>query len=420
MIDINNLNLYNYTTNDITIIYSDGTTGIIKALNVTSINIEKDFDNDFFPIFNLNVALDVATYRKITGDKNVQFRVSINKFAVKSTAEHVPSGIKYAEPVFSDVFYAMTNETDNDQLTKLEGQANKTKGVKSEDNFSRLLSLYLYKPHTLDVNNNPDSFIFGDADPMSVIVYLSDKFGVNKMMISSPDNTKKYPQIIIPGVKYTDMIKAMESIYGVYNKGSVLFYDFDNLFYISKDIVNNQALRSGEPSMVNIKFTEMGEGADRLAGSFLDSRMNRYYINSSSYPVIQDVGSYTQEVVFNNIEYVNTANGVNGKKSVKLNGRNIENKRLIDNKYSNMYAINSALYAIEESNYLLTVSLLNIDMTYMTPNKRYSLNFEFKDFENSKKYDGNYRLSKVIHTLSKNGNDQYLNCTSTCVLKRNR
>lgn len=412
--DNKKLSMYKYTMDDIDIIYSNNKKDKIPLLNVGSINIEQDFDKDFFPIFNINAAIPLELKKKIVSDKNVKARVRISKVAFKISENNVDETPKFTEDVINDVFNIINNETDMDTQTQIQKESVDNTHNDAITNYNTEINLFLYKQEWLDINKNVDSMIFCDTDTMSAIVYLAKLNKVKRLLISSPDNKAKQNQIIIPETKFKTMVSNIENIYGVYNKGSVLFYGFKNLYYISKDIIKNLAKETGEISMVNFNFEEFGSSNDRQPGSYIDKQYDRYFINCSNYPTFQDMSGYHKEILFNNIQYINSSTGETKSRSINLDGNHNDTKIVVDDTYNNKYIIDSKLYSIKESSLQAIISLQQLDISYFTPNKRYMFSFNVKDFDRSRKYTGNYRLTKVVHLLSKNGSDKWFESKTVC------
>ncbi|MEI2419257.1 hypothetical protein V6O07_03205, partial [Arthrospira platensis SPKY2] len=325
-IDSHKLCYYRYLLDDIDVIYSNGKKDKILSMNVGSMFIEKDFDNCYMPIFNVNAVVTLDMYKKIAADKKAKVRIRLNRFAVKVDAEYVDDKPKYVEPVIDDVFYIANDNSDLDVHSNIQQQSNIVKdgNTNQKTNFNTELNLFLFKEEALNINADIDSFILSDTDTMTAIVYMAELCKVKRMLISRPDNDKKQGQIIMPQTEFVTMVKNIENMYGVYDTSSVLFYDFNMLYYISKDVVKNQARQTGEITMVNINYDEFGSDMDRRPGSYLDKANSRYFINSPNYPTFKDMGSITQEAGFNNISYVNTVTGDTKSKKIDLNGRSVD------------------------------------------------------------------------------------------------
>lgn len=412
--DNKKLVMYKYTIDDIDIVYSNNKKEKIPLLNIGSINIEQDFDNDFFPVFNINASIPIEFKKRILADKNAKARVRISKVALKVSENNIDEKPKFMETFINDIFNIINTETDMDAQTVIQKESVEQSSKESNTNYNTEINLFLYKQEWLDINKNVDSVIFCDTDPMSAIVYLAKENKVKKMLVSNPDNKTKQNQIIIPETKFKTMVTNIENIYGVYNKGSVLFYGFNNLYYISKDIIKNLSRQTGEISLVNFNFEEFGTDKDRQPGSYIDKKNDRYFISCVDYPTFQDMSGYHKEILFNNIQYVNSKTGVTKSKSIDLNSNNGDTKIVVDDVYGNNYIIESKLYSVKEASLMAVLSLQQVDISYFTPNKRYMFNFNIKDFDRSRKYTGNYRLTKVVHLLSKNGSDKWFESKSMC------
>jgi len=54
-----------YKVDTLVILFNDGSTSTVEPGMITSIYIEKDFDNLYFPIINLSVVIDDELYNRI-------------------------------------------------------------------------------------------------------------------------------------------------------------------------------------------------------------------------------------------------------------------------------------------------------------------------------------------------------------------
>ena len=413
------LSVYKYSIDDILIIYSNGKKDKIPSLNIGAINIEKDFDENFLPILNISASVSIDLYKKISADRNVKASIRINKTAIKAKSEFIDDSPKFQDPIINQIFRLQLNTTDLDPTSEIQRESENKLENKAENNFNTQLDMYFFTDEALESRRGLTSMIFSDTDTMTAIVYLLSELKVKRILLSKPDNTDRQNQIIVPETKLIPMVNNIENIYGVYNHGSVLFYDFDRFYYISKDVENHQARENSEISMVNINFEEFATHVDRKPGSYVDKRNDRYYINSTNYPNFQNLGNFTQEATFNDINYVNTNNGETKNKTINFDN-NDKNMVIVDNTYGNNYILNSKIYSMKENYYIVSLLIAEADISHFTPNKRYYMNFNIKEFKKSRKYTGTYRLSKVVHTLSKNGSDKWFEAKTLCIFKKGK
>lgn len=409
---INKLMLTKYMVDDIIVLFSNGDTGVIDKLNIGAVHIEKDFDNDNMPILMINAAITRELYKKIVADKDkAKVKVTINKFNVKPKENNMGELVKYVEPALTGVFNMVINDVDLDSYTKLQnkdfdngrGLDNK-KGIEKQNTN---IDLILFKEESLDMNKQLDSYIFTNTDIITPMVFLAEKAGVKRLLITPPDNSNRYNQLIISGNKFTDMIEGIHQMYGIYNTGYRLFFDFDKMYILDKS-TSTKTLEPNELALVFIYFGEYGEGANRHVGNFIDKSNNRYFINCIKEPSIVEAGSYIKEALYNKINAVNTGDNKHHQTSANVGGRGVDSTVLLDNKYNNPFLLNSEIHRIKESVYSATLNLPEVDFTMFTPNKQYSFNFDINDMARAQKYNGLYRITRMTTSLVKDKSESYM------------
>lgn len=415
----NRLMLVKYKMDDMLFIFEDGTTENVPSKNITSLNIEKDFDNDLCPILNVNMVIKREVYKKIVSNKNnLRVNMKLNKFQVKPTDDTLDNSFKFSEPAISGIFNVIMDDTDMDMYTRMQDKhfEDTVKPITDADGPDKInteLNIFLFTKEALDINKRLDNFIFCESDLTTAIVFFANACKINRLLMTPLDNSKIYNQIIIPEFKFTDIIRAMHSMYGLYNSSYVLFDDFNRLYLLSKKRDVNP-VENNEIPLVYLYFGEFGAGLNRHIGGFIDNENNRYFINCLKQPEISELGPYIKEGMYNSIRAVNTTNHTNVTESTNIGGRNIDSIKVVDNKYDNDYIVNSNLYNINESNYSFVLEVDEMDFEMFTPNKKYNMYFDIKDYARATKYNGMYRLCKIVTNLIRAKSEEYLEAHSQC------
>lgn len=415
----NKLMIVKYKIDDILFLFEDGTTEVVKSRNITSINIEKDYDNDLCPIFNINMVIRRDVYKNIVSKKNnLRANIVLNKFQVKPTDSTLDNSFKFTEPAISGIFNVIMDDTDMDMYTRMQDKhfEDTVKPVTDADGPDKInteLNIFLFTKESLDINKKLDNYIFCDSDLTTSIIFFANTCKVQRMLMTPLDNSTIYNQIIIPEFRFSDIINTMHNIYGLYNSGYVLFNDFTRLLLLSKKRDMNP-VENNEVPLIYMYFGEYGAGLNRHIGGFIDRPNNRYFLNCLKQPDISENGPFIKEGLHNSIRAVNTSNHTNVTESTNIAGRDISNVKVVDNKYNNDYIINSNLYNINESNYSFVLDIDEMDFEMFSPNKKFNMYFDIKEYARATKYNGTYRLCKIITNLIRAKSEEYLESHSRC------
>ena len=114
---------------------------------------------------------------------------------------------------------------------------------------------------------------------------------------------------------------------------------------------------------------------------------------------IIDVDSYSGD-----INTLKSSINVSEQRSVKVINNNTENPF-----FSNIY-----VSKIDTKELIIELSLHDFDVDTISPNRRFKLLFEDSDLAN--KYNGNYKMTSIAHTFTRNGRDFQIN--SVAIMKK--
>ena len=396
---------------DIIAVFTDGTTITIPSSNVTYISIEKDFFNSFLPILNIKCIVSKQEYYKINTN-SPKFKIDIKKFFIPSTYQVFDKNkltIVYKQ--FLKGIFINTNNVDS---SPIENSIENRKELKNEERndyekANTELDLYLFTEEGLNYRKL-NSTIFKNTTMFNVILALTQLTEQrNNLLLTIPDNTKIYSNedIIIPtNLTYIGCIKYLQSVYGIYNNGYMLFNDFDKLYLLDKSIKCNTYSR-GEFKRVYIEFNETNKENGNVYGQYEDYTNKRYMLNSINRPTVVTNGTDTSEILFNELKSTNTYTGKTSTYKIKnINSMNKNNTKVFDNRYNNDFIVKSMVHEMELNNYTIQVTLNETDMDILTPNKEYYLYFNLDNNE-YKKMSGSSIISKLIGIYEKSDDEMF-------------
>lgn len=223
-----------------------------------------------------------------------------------------------------------------------------------------------------------------------------------------------YHDIITPANSFKNIIYGLQDIYGLYNTGVVLFYDYDRTYLLSKDH-KITAIEKNELKYVNITIYEKGELKSSYEGSYITD--NEYYINCIIEPSTSDNTQLIKEKFGDTVYSISSYNNEHETYKSSINGDDWVSPVVLDNKVGNNYIMNSYIYDVEESLNTMTISFPTANINYLTPNKVYNIKCEISNSVASEKYSGIYRLSSVEVIFKKEGSSTFRGIT-TCSLKK--
>ena len=403
----------------ITIIYEDGTTDTILPKNVLYFSIEKDFFNDFLPVFYIKCLISPTTYRKINSQV-AKYKVSIKKFFIKSVGERTVYDKNNKTIVYkkfiNDVFINVNNsDTSMDTTTDLTKEIDEISERTDLQKESIETELLLFKESSLDYKNLNDQ-IFSNTDVCHAILSFAQLTDQNKLLLSYPDNKNIYSNIIIPGnLTFLSAIKYIQSVYGIYNYGYLLFNDFNKIYLIDKQM-KCTAYEKNEYERIYINYNEITNSDGNIYGQYDNKNKKAWELNCINDPNIQNLDTSASELIFENLYTVDTVNGRSKSYNLDLNKSINSNTKIIDNKYNNNFIFNSLINETKLKNYTITINLNEIDLDILTPNKEYYLNININK-SSYKKLQGLMKLGKLITVYEKKDDDTFSSGTKAIFYK---
>ena len=395
MNSLDDLKITKYKINDIGLIFSDGSTDTIRSMNIGSISIEKDFFNDYLPIFNIKCTVNYNLYKKINNDSDCKFKIDLFKFFLQANKDTKfdKKNIMTKNSINNLFINTNVGDTTPDLDESLTEKSKPNEFEKSQIE----LDLFLFIPEALDYKLN--TYIFENIRIFDLILALATITNQRKMMIQDPDNYKyRYNNIAIPNdLTFFKTIKYIQSLYGIYNKGLVIFNDFDYLYILDKD-TKSKAYKYSEINRIYIIYHDINEATGNINGTFTDNYS--YEINCTGRPNIINASDTSDKILGTNVTSVNTEDG-------SVDNKVTKDTMIIDDKYNNEFANNSFKYekSMMES---ITCEFREIDIDLFKVNKEYYFKFETSDKKLSKS-EGFYKLSSLQIVFQKKDDEIFEN-----------
>ena len=392
---------YRYEVKDFYFTVKDSRTRM-KGYELKSLMIINDYIENIFPIVQLKVSMDYETYYEIIRNKdNVKIRINIQKYYTK--VSDVEKSLK--SQYLNTTFTLILDDDDEDLYTDIRKKNN----VEGDDSTSLYdqdneVEFYLFKSSLVKASKKKINKILKNCNVTNAVALVMDKMGIDNLLMSRSPNDTEYSEIIIPPLKATQAISYIDTFYGLYPTGSMLFFGVDRSYLIKYD-GRCTAYESGEITSTTIIVPKVGTEASQNVGSILGD------------------GGYTIIADYETIEFQNqsvTKNILNGEhlqidnaESSEIDGtmnRSGINKKIIKNRGKNKYFKSTYTRMRESLEHVIIAQFSDIDLSSLAPNKSY--HFVFEDSALQKKYSGTYVLVKSEIALIRK--ESHLSAVAKC------
>ena len=360
-----NSSFYRYMVTKCELLFPNEEPFELKGDKIRGLKIEKDFDNYFFPIFSIDLFIDQMLYYKIVSMKTeVKFRIKVEKHK-KSVI--MDGTCEFNELIIDSTFGIYINDDSffiNEDLYKA-AQANGTSSM-----TGALHTFYLFKDSDLSSSKKTINAVLEDVTMTDTIAYILSASGSDNGLLA----------MTIEGEKQ----------YGFYNNGSVLFYDFDRTYMLSRT-AKLTAYETGEYSNVTVTCFKRSNRNSATPGSYRDDANYSYVLHISQ----DNIELYNNAIIDDqtsgsNIKLINPTSGNVSYINPDVETRNKTRSKVIVNNLGNKFLSSAIENAKYENAHIINITVFDFDYMCLTPNKKYTLTFE--DKEVNEKYSGNYRL----------------------------
>lgn len=388
---------YNYVVKEIYIILKKKTHKL-DPLKVTGIQIVHDYLSNSYPIVKIELVLSKELYYAIKKEKNtVTFKLRVQKY--------YRVGKEKEESVKTNAFSKTFKLIDDDEGDDVSVDQRKEEFPKGEENKIEAevvnAEFFLFQADMIKKNRDIINDILISCNPTTAIGYLLTKAGIKNCLMSVADNSKVYDQIIIPPLNLKGAIAYIDTFYGLYKTGSMIYFDF-NRTYILRFLSKTKAYADKE--IEQICFYVLKSGSE-----FMDNISQVYKKGDDKtrkYMVVPPEGfgpeSPNTSGFMTNPEDITVVTPDGG---ISQSGGS-SNKNVILKKTLNPYIKSTYLAQKNSGDHAITITTKDVDFSLITPNKRFQVLFE--DPKLNKKYKGEYYLSSLRVELSKSGGSKEL------------
>lgn len=216
-----------------------GTTFDVPPSQIACIKIEKNYDMMNYPFFYVGVNLPGWLYMEVVkNSKNLHvtmdlhamlYRTDFNEKMANPTTESQVKG-KFIALIAVDT--PVMDETMKLQVEKDIG-AYKKSYTFNEYYFTEFI---LYNEAAYKAKSTVVNAVLSSANMTSIVAFICKKAGISNILMSPLSNRKNYTEFKITPINAVDQLKNLIVNYKLHDKGTVLFFDLDRAYILSKEI----------------------------------------------------------------------------------------------------------------------------------------------------------------------------------------
>lgn len=386
---------------------------VVSPSDIVSISIINEYDTNTYPIIRVRIYTDITTYHALSESPhdiwvNMNLDGGIYKMAEQTDENNSPQLVK---PVKSlNINMKGYIEKKNAPSSKYDDYEN---GIKKNNSLNTSMKVPI---EVYGYNERLTHFmrqrVVGVYKNLSLQTVLENCFQQNQIYnfdIETIENAKKFDQILIPNLSCRDAVLFLDTQYGLYDKGGMLFGDWNGIHLCSSNVNNG---KKTIPIYVDSKDSNSDmSGMQKYGDSFM---------MVTQAPNVNVITETDIERVFNSYFMddinLNTLN-INIGKLNKLYDRDDESPsyKYIYNKILNVpdilhkndspYVVNAYIARLIENVTRVDVAGVGFDISQFNVNNRYNL--IFKSPIRGVNMNTRYRARYVNHVLGNLDSDLF-------------
>lgn len=376
---------------------------------INAMYIEKDYDNNFYPIFSVSLVINPRLKDFISMNRDqVRFHIRLqcdicdNSGMVESTVDEFNAIFM---PIIGDPMPFMDDEMYQEAAEWLNRASSDGETIDLSKNMHEIdantdATYYLYAEHDLVGSKAVVNNVYNGTVKDVLVATLADN-GFNAILMTPPNDDSAGQQIIVPPMNLIKIFDHMNSTYGMYDSGVIKFFDWRCVYILDKS-GHPRCTDEGEypTTVVTIFPTKTSES--KLPGTATCDETKEYFVfpNPLDVQIFSD-SDYANHLFGSNLTLINAQTNSSSTISSTGNTTGGAVTRVGYNNQDNAMAKSEYATSVSENNVKIAFMLHDFLMFAMTPNKEFIVNWV--DSKVHEQYSGFYRPTKATYSFTKNG-----------------
>ena len=401
--------VWKYHIEEFTIIYKQSTYSV-EPEKITGLSFKGKMETDLFPIIKINMSIEPSIYKEMVANKNdLKIKIRMQKYSENTDSQEKSL---YKDCIVQTFSLLLDDEfTDPDDAINTEKKLSDNNGNNEETNELTEVQqgnkneFFLYNESVVLGMKTTVNTVLRNITMIGAISYFGTLMKVDSFLISPIENGKTYEEILIPPQSTLSAIQYVDTQYGFYKMGSILWFDYDYQ-YILNYRGGCTAWVKDEIKETCVLIPEKGGQYGSIEGTLVkpDEKEIKNYVIVSANSVDARSDSISDDVLRGNKSVLVNTNTNNITTST---GETIQRGEgsydIVNTNTSNEWLANTLAAQKQANSSVITCSAGGFDIDAIKPNKKYTIIFE--NTKQGQKYKGIYLLADYTFTLEKSGSD---------------
>ena len=391
----------------------------VDPVYISSIMMEKDYDNYNFPYFELAVGLPIKIYRAMKKEniKNTCYiRIKYAYFPVDLNALHADKDGKEFKPkeknyMAKNFFIYGVEGTPNIVEDAEEAIEKELKIEKSPGDLNNMVTTYLllYDEAMLQRVTKVFNEVITDCTLTDAVTRVLNLAGFSNVLMSPANNGRNYHEFTLLPLRVDAQLTHICNDFHMHTTGTRIFFDFEYTYIVSKSL-KCDAWRPREYKKTYVIYDPPTLRAQRTQGCCEDPDDECNYCTMCNFSLTNP--SYMEEQVYG-LSYTHLDSKTGSITNVNSDAETVKGgkpsaSRIIYNNSGESSTTQQMQSNIENTTAIWEVLIDSTIIDFLTPNKE----FEFV-FLSSKmsKYNGRYKIMRFTMNFDKSDGEWYLPVT---------
>lgn len=392
--------------------------------NVLSIEYLCDYEMNLRSIVKLSLRMDIRKKLWLLKHKrDIICKFELDKIGMNSDVEKY---VTSPEEVWNEEFGIYFNNEDEaidvrvlaQRLQKNDPADSSIDDISTESYFEsqNMLDVYLFNQKLLNASTKTYNKVYTKDTMQQFIGRAFTATKHNKVLISRLENDEVYKELLVPALPLYKALIYLDQYYGLYKKGSMIFYDVDVLYVLN---ANGKVTAKRED-----EWTESTFLVTRIDGSTPGNGMVRREGEKISYISVPDANVNPQK-----FSILNNANVGSEAKMVITDDVTIDTEEadqsyidqrnqtiIYQHKGDNKYSKDMVKARMEEAEVVLFITGDNMDIRAFTPNREFHVVFD-EQLKQDKYGKYGYRIGYAYHCIRLEA-EGFMSASHQIMLKR--
>lgn len=401
------LQLVKYSMPEIRIFIKDQEIYTVHKNEIVSFVIDKDFENELFPFYQLQLNIPTKIYNQMkrsSMDITVYFKTGYARFPDQDPHPEIKFSTEIEGKFLGVISDSSPDIYERDVDERASESGNKDGWIGDMVN----MYILLYNKEYYYGCNKMVNDILSSANLIDALTYVLNRAGMSNILVSPPTNQKVYSEFKLPPLSASEHILRICHQYGLFNSGAVIHFDLMMGYIVDKLTTCNCWKPNEYYTTYLVSLMQSSKKSTTAYGCYCNSKEKYNLINLSPDIAITNDAVATGYAAGSGFLAINNNTGDVSTIAPTIGGvaSGIRSAFV----YSSGDNIASVIKTqIEQSAKVLTTSFSCAHLGSLTPNKEFILTLEDPKFS---QYNGKYRLTRVSCAFDMDGGMMVPNYTA--------